>query len=188
MTSKRSFSNFLDPKEFPFTIENSYKIKFPKLFSKLNSSNKIRFWEIYAFLLYKNEKIKIISLDQFNALKLKYPKLIMYIYTEYGQINGKISITEPTIIKEGKNIGKSNETNIFTQSLIHMRNLYLKKINSGYKLKISNINTDNIFPMALQIYDKNKKCFYESVLFIRISSLLSIASPKIDTLSEVAFT
>jgi DNA ligase-1 len=157
MTSKRSFSNFLDPKEFPFTIENSYKIKFPKLFSKLNSSNKIRFWEIYAFLLYKNEKIKIISLDQFNALKLKYPKLIMYIYTEYGQINGKISITEPTIIKEGKNIGKSNETNIFTQSLIHMRNLYLKKINSGYKLKISNINTDNIFPMALQIYDKYKK-------------------------------
>ena len=36
MSSKRSYSNFLDSKEFPFTIENNYKIKFPKLFSKLN--------------------------------------------------------------------------------------------------------------------------------------------------------
>lgn len=81
----------------------------------------------------------------------------MYIYTEYGQVNGKITITEPTIITEGKNLGRSNETSVFTQSLIQMRNLYLKKIKSGYDLKVSNITTENIFPMALQVYDKNKK-------------------------------
>ena len=38
-----------------------------------------------------------------------------------------------------------------------MRNLYLKKIKTGYSLKVSNITTDNIFPMALQVYDKHKK-------------------------------
>ena len=57
MSSKRSYSNFLDSSEFPFTIDNNYKIKFPKLFSKLNNSNKIRFWDIYAFLLNNKEKI-----------------------------------------------------------------------------------------------------------------------------------
>lgn len=161
MSIKRSYSNFLDSKEFPFTIENNYKIKFPKLFSKINNSNKIRFWEIYAFLLNKKEKINLTNvltnLETFNELKLTYPKVQMYIYTEYGQVNGKITITEPTIITKGKNLGRSNETSIFTQSLIHMRNLYLKKIKSGYSLKISNISTENIFPMALQVYDKNKK-------------------------------
>jgi len=161
MSSKRSYSNFLDSEEFPFTIDNNYKIRFPKLFSKLNNSNKIRFWEIYAFLLNKKEKINLTSeltnLEIFNELKLIYPKATMYIYTEYGQVNGKVTITEPTIIIEGKNLGKSNETSILTQSLIHMRNLYLKKIKSGYSLKITNITTDNIFPMALQVYDKHKK-------------------------------
>jgi len=161
MSSKRSYSNFLDSEEFQFTIDNNYKIRFPKLFSKLNNSNKIRFWEIYAFLLNKKEKINLTSeltnLETFNELKLIYPKATMYIYTEYGQVNGKVTITEPTIIIEGKNLGKSNETSILTQSLIHMRNLYLKKIKSGYSLKIANITTDNIFPMALQVYDKHKK-------------------------------
>ena len=161
MSSKRSYSNFLDSSEFPFTIDNNYKIKFPKLFSKLNNSNKIRFWDIYAFLLNNKEKIiltnDLTNLSNFNELKLIYPKVKMYIYTEYGQMNGKITITEPTIITEGKNIGRSNETSIFTQSLIHMRNLYLKKIKTGYSLKLSNITTENIFPMALQVYDKHKK-------------------------------
>lgn len=162
MNTKRSFSNFNDSNEFPFTIENKYKIKFPKLFSKLNNSNNIRFWSIYAILLNSNTNEKIfINKHLLNNNKFKelpdYNLLKMYIYTEYGQLNGKITITEPTIITEGKNIGKSNETTIFTQSLIHMRNLYLKKIKSGYELKISNISTDNIFPMALQVYDKHKK-------------------------------
>lgn len=161
MSSKRSYSNFLDSEEFPFTIENNYKIKFPKLFSKLNNSNKIRFWEIYAFLLHKKEKINLTSeltnLETFNELKSLYPKAKMYLYTEYGQVNGKVTITEPTIIIEGKNLGKSNETSMLTQSLIHMRNLYLKKIKTGYSLKVANITTDNLFPMALQVYDKHKK-------------------------------
>lgn len=175
MSNKRSFSNFNDINEFPFTIENKYKIKFPKIFNKLNSSNKIRFWEIYAFLLdtETNEKIiinkSLTNIIKFNDLISNYNPLKMVIYTEYGQIGGKITITEPTIITEGKNIGKSNETTIFTQSLIYMRNLYLKKIKSGYELKVSQISTNNIFPMALQVYDKHKKhieypCFIQPKL------------------------
>lgn len=163
MSSKLSYSNFNDYNEFPFSIENNIKIKFPKLFSKLNNSNKNRFWKIYAFILdsYTKEKIQInksfTNLDKFNELATNYNNLQINIYTEYGQQDGKITITEPTIITEGKNIGKSNETSIFTQSLIHMRNLYLKKIKAGYELKISDIDDKKLYPMALQVYDKYKK-------------------------------
>lgn len=163
MSSKLSYSNFNDNNEFNFTIENNIKIKFPKLFSKLNNSNKTRFWKIYAFLLNSNTKEKIninksfTNLNKFNELVNNYTNLQINIYTEYGQQDGKITITEPTIIINGKNIGKTNETSIFTQSLIHMRNLYLKKIKSGYELKISDIDDKKLYPMALQVYDKYKK-------------------------------
>ena len=109
-------------------------IEFPKLFSKINNSDKLRYWFIYAILMYKNDKIKIkdnfIDIEIFKDFEEKnnYKKLKVYIYTEYGQIDGKITETTPTIIDIGKNLNKKNETNIITQSIIHMRNLYLKKI------------------------------------------------------------
>jgi len=158
MTSKRSYTNFLNKNEFPFILENN-KIIFPKLLSKLNNSNKIRFWKIYAIL--KNNNIIItltedlLDINKFNLLNYKNIKL--YIYTEYGVINGKITKTEPTIIDKGKNINKKNETTILTQGLIYMRNLYLKKQKSGYVNKLDEINIENIYPMALQVYSKNKK-------------------------------
>lgn len=162
MSAKRSYSNFLDKNEFPFIIEYN-KIIFPKLLSKLNNSNKIRFWKIYSYI--KNEdngqmiviNNNLINNDNFKKLLLSYPNINMYIFTEYGQINGKITKTEPTIINEGKNLNKSNETTILTQGLIYMRNLYLKKIKSGYVTKLNDIDNTNIFPMALQVYSKNKK-------------------------------
>jgi DNA ligase-1 len=160
--SKRSYTNFLDKNEFPFNIENN-KIIFPKLLSKMNNSNKIRYWKIYSYL--KNNdtnemlalNIELINNNKFNELLKIYSKIKMYIYTEYGQINGKLTKTEPTIITEGKNINKSNETTILTQGLIYMRNLYLKKIKSGYVTKLNEINNENIFPMALNVYNKYKK-------------------------------
>ncbi len=159
--NKRSYTNFLDKNEFPFVIENGIKIKFPKLFSKLNNSKNIRYWEIYGFLLNNKEQIilneNLLNNNNFKDLEINNKNLKFYIYTEYGQVNGKKTITSPTIITEGKNIGRSNETTILTQSIIYMRNLYLKKMKSGYVLNLSNINIENIFPMALQVYSKNKK-------------------------------
>ena len=160
--SKRSYTNFLDKDEFPFIIENN-KIIYPKLLSKLNNSNKIRFWKIYAYLIdLSNKQIinltnDLIDINNFKSLILNQPKIKMYIITEYGQVNGKITKTEPTIIEEGKNLNKTNETTILTQSLIYMRNLYLKKMKSGYVTKLDNIIIENIYPMALQVYSKHKK-------------------------------
>jgi DNA ligase-1 len=165
-SSKRSLSNFDDKQEFSFIINDGI-IEYPKLFSKINKSDKIRYWFIYAILMNKNDKIKIkdnfIDLEKFKDFEEKhnYKNLKVYIYTEYGQIDVKITETSPTIIDIGKNLNKKNETSIITQSIIHMRNLYLKKIKSGYILNFDDLNKESIdnkvFPMAVHEYSKYKK-------------------------------
>lgn len=162
-SNKKSYSDFKNKEEFPFEFkENNTIITFPKLYSKINNSDKKRFWYIYSYISNKvnGDKIKLnnslLSLDNFNSNK--YNKLKLYIITEYGQINGKTTITEPTIIEKGKNLGKINETSILTQGLIFMRNLYLKKIKNGYNTELTKNKINNkIYPMAVHIYEKNKK-------------------------------
>lgn len=165
-SSKRSLSNFNDSNEFPFIIKHG-KIEFPKLYNKVTKSDKIRYWYIYAILKNKNDNINIIDnfidIQKFKEFEINnnYRKLKIYIYTDYGQIDGKITETIPTIIEVGKNLNKKNETTIITQSIIQMRNLYLKKIKSGYTLDLDNLsqesNNENIFPMAIHEYNKYKK-------------------------------
>jgi len=161
MNNKRSYINFLDKNEFKYTIEDG-KIHFNKLLSKINKSKNVRFWKIYAILKNNNLILNItedlIEINNFNQLKLQYnDNLKLFIYTEYGLINGKITKTEPTIIDKGKNLNKSNETSILTQGLIYMRNLYLKKQKTGYNININLLEQNDIYPMALQVYSKNKK-------------------------------
>jgi hypothetical protein len=159
--TKRSFSEFLNKEEFPFDIKNGVMV-FPTIYSKANHSDNIRFWEIYAIMQINNNKVNIIKslfdLNNFKKLMVKSNNNIsIYIYNKYGLIDGKHTITTPTIIDSGKNIGKTNETTMLTQSLIFMRTLYLKKIKSGYTLNKQDVNNATlIYPMALQTYDKFK--------------------------------
>lgn len=53
------------------------------------------------------------------------------VWTEQGIEGMSISRYIPTLITEGKNIGKRNETSIFTQSLIVANGLYEKKKDKG---------------------------------------------------------
>jgi DNA ligase-1 len=174
--SKLDYSDFNNKIQFPIELKDN-KIYFPKLFSKINKSNKLRFWEIYGYLKVNNKIINLTNTNLDNYIdNIKHKTLVnnyieeIIIITEYGLIDGKRTITEPTIINSGKNINKKNETNVLTQSMIYMRNLYLKKIKTGYHLKedIKKEN-NNIFPMALQVYNKYKKyikypCFIQPKL------------------------
>jgi len=158
--SKRSFSDFFNKEEFPFDLKNGC-IVFPTLYTKINNSNNIRFWEIYGILQLNDKKLNIVNnlfdINDFKKFMIKNPNSKLYIYSKYGLIDGKHTITDPTIIDSGKNINKSNETTILTQSLIFMRTLYLKKLKSGYVLNKQELNNINlIYPMALQSYDKFK--------------------------------
>jgi ATP-dependent DNA ligase len=50
-----------------------------------------------------------------------------WIKVNSGVVGGKIRDTVPTIVSEGKNIGKKNETNVFTQALRDAFGLYNKQ-------------------------------------------------------------
>jgi len=56
-------------------------------------------------------------------------------YIEGGVINGKKIIYSATVITDGKNIGKKNETNVFTQMISQCNSEYNKKIDKGYFLQ-----------------------------------------------------
>jgi len=56
------------------------------------------------------------------------------IRTEHGQINGKMIIHE-SIVKEGKNKGKKNETSIEEQTILEVQRDWDKKRKQGYRMK-----------------------------------------------------
>jgi len=190
-SSKRSLSDFENKEEFPFILKNG-GVEYPKLYSKVNTSDKIRYWYIYAELLNKNDKIKIkdkyIDKEKFSKIDDKYNNLKMYIYTEYGLMDGKITESTPTIIDVGKNLNRANETTIITQSLIHMRNLYLKKIKSGYTNNLEELHNkkeeanEDVFPMAVHEYGKHgHKLKYPCYSQYKLDGIRLIASYNEET-------
>lgn len=195
-STKRSLSDFHNKEEFPFVINNG-RIEFPKLFSKINKSKNIRFWFIYAILTQnKNDleiDINLIDIENFKEFNIRNKKLSIYIYTEYGVIDGKLTQTTPTILKTGKNLDKKNETTIITQSLIQMRSLYLKKMKTGYMLDLDEVklnNTISIYPMALHDFKKFGRyieypCYIQNKLDgIRITGSFNKENDKVTLLSR----
>lgn len=195
-STKRSLSDFHNKEEFPFSINNG-RIEFPKLFSKTNKSKNIRFWFIYAILKQKKNDFEIdidfIDIENFKEFNIRNKNLSIYIYTEYGVIDGKLTQTTPTILETGKNLDKKNETTIITQSLIQMRSLYLKKMKTGYMLDLDEIklsNTINIYPMALHDYKKFGRhieypCYIQPKLDgIRITGSYNKENDKVTLLSR----
>jgi DNA ligase-1 len=84
------------------------------------------------------------------------------IVTTYGQLNGKMQVARE-VIKEGKNIGKANETSVFEQARAEAASQYDQKLKKGYVLspdaalegKIdTNAITGGIEPMLAHSYDK----------------------------------
>lgn len=88
-------------------------------------------------------------------------KCIALVWTEYYIIGeDTISKSEPTKVLSGKNIGKINETNVFTQALIMCNSLYNKKLDStGNRIPKSIGNSDSklnlYYPQACHKYDDN---------------------------------
>lgn len=183
--SIRSFSDFQNSDEFKFTIKEG-KMIFGRIFNNQNS--RIRFWKGIVELSTIDITADMIDINNFNSMN-NSQNLFTTIYSIYGLIDGKVTISDKTYIRQGKNIGKSNETTVLTQAMIQIRALYLKKINSGYNEIITESN--NIpFVMALQSYEKMKKkilypCYIQPKLDgIRLMSNMNLSNNKINMLSR----
>jgi len=86
------------------------------------------------------------SIFYFNNLDGTYS-----VVTKHGTTGGKL-VEHTTIIKEGKNIGKKNETTIEEQAILEAQREWEKKQKQGYHVK--NETKEVIKPMLAQEYKK----------------------------------
>lgn len=147
--------------------------EFPPIISK-TSTGKERFWTIYVAAQKDGNKISIhkdwysSSGKPTNLINIDFTDIVAFYFTRQGQKNGKITTSERTYIEKGSNIGKSNETNVFTQAL---RDAYSrwksknKKSNySGYKPPQLVVNLkDNIDKIDFSKYNYTINRKYDGV-------------------------
>ena len=156
VSTQKNFTDFLNKEEFPYTIVNG-DILYGHVYNP-NGNNRMRIWSLWIKLFDKTTRIPITTtLLKKTTLPSSY---LVQLHTETGLIDGKITISSPTIIQKGKNIGKKNETTVLTQALIDGRSMYDKKIKSGYSTTKEVVTTlpkqTFPFPMAVQSYPKYK--------------------------------
>jgi len=129
-------------------------ITLPKLYKK-TSTGAIQEWQI-----------KVDNFGEFSQ-----------ILSEYGQVDGKIQQSRE-IVKEGKNIGKVNETTHYEQAKSQAEATYKKQLKKGYVTsiedaqagKIDDIIEGGIFPMlAHKFSEQGHKIKYPA-----------LAQPKLD--------
>jgi len=116
---------------------------FPEVKS-VSSSGKQTSWQIKVRAM-RNDKF--VNIDEY-LLNNKATNIIGWCKVESYMQGGVIKKSEPTLIKEGKNIGKSNETNAVIQTMIKANSLYEKQFK-----KTQNNESDLPFPMLAKIYD-----------------------------------
>lgn len=97
----------------------------------VNSNGKDYTWQLIAYLKNgeNNQLVKI--KPAYYSAKNSYSELnnICGVYvTLYGQVGGKMQQSEPKFVNSGKNIGKTNETNVFTQTLYECVSIYNKYV------------------------------------------------------------
>ncbi len=120
-------------------------------------NGKIREWSITIDLYDANHKHKSIT-----AIDMSIPEgATAEYYTISGYQQMKMTRSTSTVVHVGKNLGKSNETNVLTQAYNECRSRYNKKIKSGYTTNISQQHKKREdgefpYPMNLKIWDDFK--------------------------------
>ncbi len=152
-SDKRQFSDF---KSFPGQVSDG-AYHFPDVLKK-DSMGRMRKWIIIVRIIHEpkpaRRKINWVDTDRHvPIIPQMYQNgswqngLVAQIWTEQGIIGSGYKSTKsiPSYVTKGKNIGRSNETNIFTQALIVARSKYLAKA--------AVVSTNRVYPMAVHKYD-----------------------------------
>lgn len=174
---KRIFKDFDNKELFNYNIIKGV-IHFGNIYNKQKSGN-IRMWRLEIRLFDGDEQVRITKQLIKSMLNEDYYTIINR-YSGLISDNAKITMTKDDIITSGKNIGKTNETTVLTQSIIQGRSDLLKKMNAGYVDDESGIKEDALpFPMALGDYSKHKnKLSYPIMMQPKIDGLRAIIYKK----------
>ena len=121
--------------------------------SKYTNASGESHWTIFIELLNLDDTPHKIKDEYYDGKNI--PDVKALTYAEFGKIKtkqgiGAITRTDPTVITSGTNLGKSNQTNVFTQAL--------KNAISAYNKHIKDKDTDSI---AITEENITKKLFGE---------------------------
>lgn len=139
----------------PSLIFEEREVRLPKLFHR-TKAGKIQESETWLTLVNNSgnpQKIK--PIDRLKG-KIK-DGWMSIIYTRFGQQDGKKQTSEVEITS-GKNIGRSNETNVLKQGILEMTSEWTKKQErKGYSMNLNEASTRVLIkPMLLHKYGKFK--------------------------------
>lgn len=166
------------------------KYVFPTLYRLSDASSKITFWTQYIVVIskdvslkinWKDSEINMYEVDQSYFDNSKAIRGIGLLYAERGYVGGKIVRNAPTKIYCGKNIGKSNETNMFMQAVSDGTSAWNKKRDAGMTPNVNRVPVDPnkiYFPMAAKKFTEVWK--EENVVYPVYSQ------PKLDGMRALA--
>ncbi len=135
--------------------------------------NGSRYWKIIVSsdILIRNEEHLL--MDNLNA----------FYQTRYGTNGGKEVISAKSTVY-GKNIGRSNATTNLQQAVKECISMINKKIKAGYSYSTEESTNDNVFPMALNIYENHKeKIKYPIFIQPKLDGVRMTASIKNNSVS-----
>jgi len=152
-------------------IYKEYYWVFPKIIKEIKRGNvnKTNEWVIIVELFDNNKNIKILK-KYFNNTLLQEQKYTSIYYTITNDTDGKKTTSQATTILSGKNIGKKNQTNVFTQGLMEARAKYNKKLNESALTSVCDKEKKEIkmySPMLLHIYDDKKINYSNNIYYIQ---------------------
>lgn len=121
----------------PVDLINNILIKHDKIYMKpiyiINKLGKQQIWETYVNLVDKNDNEILPIKEKYLSHRL-VSNMIGRIYSTFGEVGGKLQTTSKDI-EVGKNIGRSNETNVLVQAIQEMKSMWKKQIDrKGYSI------------------------------------------------------
>lgn len=137
-------------------VKYKYVYHFPTLYKKTSRGN-VMTWEIFVRVEKSGKEFdpsKLYGEDNSDKINAFY-----WTYTiEQTESGGTPRVSQETEIEDGKNIGKKNETNAFTQALSQAYNLYKQKIKAKYRtdLEAEDPNSHRKPPMRFELITKNQ--------------------------------
>ncbi|MFA5024282.1 MAG: hypothetical protein WC523_04960 [Patescibacteria group bacterium] len=127
-----------------------------------------------AITLYQKTKLgktQVWSISVVEKGKSGFPEVVI----KYGQLDGKMQTTFD-IIKEGKNIGRSNETTFIQQAYLEMERKVTKQKEDGYKESIDEVNTEETIDFSKPM--PKCLCFYKPKNKIEDAKLAKLEKSK----------
>jgi len=119
--------NITDYKQLPGTLDSTKKwYSFPTIVSKARTGKETT-WTIMVAVQNSETNRLVIIKDAFINNERMDDDLFAVVRVNSGYTSGKIKDAPDTYIREGKNIGKSNETNVFCQALREAYSKYVKQ-------------------------------------------------------------